>query len=128
LDESALSDLFDVPDEPFFVRGHVEGPTALSGLIFVGLFPTPMPLGPPLACSVSREPGLFMIGASPAGPLYLLAAGIPWSERPLDFLLNEQPCAARRISRSIRRPAKNGPLPSVHGRRSIRRSTRLSRS
>jgi AraC family transcriptional regulator len=90
LDESALSDLFEIPGEPFLVRGRVESTATLSGLIFVGLFPTPLPLGPPVACCVTRMPGPFAIGATPPGSLYLLAVGIPWSERPLDFLLNEQ--------------------------------------
>jgi AraC-like DNA-binding protein len=90
LNESSLSDLFEVPDASFFIRGTVETPAALFGLIFIGLFPAPIPLGPPLACSVIRKAGPFAIGAAPAGSGYLLAVGIPWSECPLDFLLNEQ--------------------------------------
>jgi hypothetical protein len=90
LNESSLSDLFDVPDQPPFVHGNVDSPTPFSGLIFVGLFPSPIPLGPPFACAVMREAGPFRIGGAPGTPTYLLAVGIPWSERPLDFLLNEQ--------------------------------------
>lgn len=90
LNESSLSDLFDVPNQPPFIHGSVDSLTPFFGLIFVGLFPTPIPIGPPFACSVIREAGSFMIGAAPVATTYLLAVGIPWSERPLDFLLNEQ--------------------------------------
>jgi AraC-like DNA-binding protein len=90
LNESALSQLFEHSPEPLSIRGKVISPAAFFGLIFTGIFPARIPLGPPVACSVTRQAGPFAIGAVPPGVGHLLAVGIPWSERPLDFLINEQ--------------------------------------
>src|SRR6185436_12642224 len=72
------------------VRGIVSAPPDFAGLIFVGLFPRPLPVTAPLACGVLTAPGEFTVGAVPRGRHHVLAVGIPWREHPLDFLLNEQ--------------------------------------
>jgi AraC family transcriptional regulator len=49
-------------------------------LIFVGLFPKPLPQGRPIACSVVTSPGPFAIGPIPDGRYYLLSTALPYLE------------------------------------------------
>src|SRR5262249_14766711 len=54
-------------------------PTA-ERLIFVGLFPKPLPQGRPIACAVETSPGSFAIGPIPDGRYWLFAAALPYFE------------------------------------------------
>ncbi len=49
-------------------------------LIFVGLFPQPLPQGRPIACTVVTSQGPFSITPIPDGRYYLLAAALPYFE------------------------------------------------
>jgi AraC-like DNA-binding protein len=69
------------------VRGSITAPGPLSGLIFIGLFPRPIPQGRPLACTVLPAPGAFHIHPVPDGRYYLFAAALPQSQRALAYLV-----------------------------------------
>lgn len=59
------------------VSGEVEAPEGFEGVIFVGLFATPMPSGRPSACALLHGPGPFRTGPLPDGVYHLFAAGVP---------------------------------------------------
>jgi AraC family transcriptional regulator len=74
------------PDEPG-ITGRVESPDGFSGPVLVGLFPTPIPQGRPVACAVLSGPGPYQIDDIPDGAYYAFAASFKSSEDPLDYLL-----------------------------------------
>jgi AraC-like DNA-binding protein len=53
---------------------------AAERLIFIGLFPKPLPQGRPIACTVVTSPGGFSIGPIHDGRYYLLSAALPYFE------------------------------------------------
>lgn len=60
------------------VRGFVTAPTVSAlGLIFLGIFPTRVPEGQPLSCTVLRRPGPFEMKNVPPGVWYLLGHSVP---------------------------------------------------
>jgi AraC-like DNA-binding protein len=65
------------------IGGYIHAPYPLSGPIFIGLFPKPLPQGTPCTCTVLTTPGLFHIASPPDGCYYLLATSLPWSPDPL---------------------------------------------
>jgi len=71
------------------VSGSISAPGPFTGLIFVGLFPRPIPRYRPVACLTLAAPGRFQIGLVPDGRYYLLAAALPWSQSALTYLLPE---------------------------------------
>lgn len=54
--------------------GTLHGPDGFCGMIFVALFPRPIPQGQPVACAILSEPGPFRIAGVPDGRWFLLAA------------------------------------------------------
>jgi AraC family transcriptional regulator len=62
------------------VTGRVHGPESFSGLIFIGLFPSPIPEGRPVACASIARPGEFMIARVPQGKYYVMALGMAWPD------------------------------------------------
>jgi AraC-like DNA-binding protein len=71
------------------VEGRVTAPADFSGLIFVGLFDSPIPEGRPVKCAVLTEPGRFVMHGAPDRPMYVFAMGFRWSEDPLVYLRND---------------------------------------
>jgi len=69
------------------LSGRITAPDLREGLIFVGLFPSPIPQSRPVACTVLTAPGPYHIAAVPNGRYYVLAAGFPTSTAPLARLL-----------------------------------------
>ncbi|BAG17431.1 putative AraC-family transcriptional regulator [Streptomyces griseus subsp. griseus NBRC 13350] len=62
------------------VRGFVTAPTVAElGLIFLGIFPTRVPEGQPISCTVLRTPGPFEMENVPPGVWYLLGHSVPAS-------------------------------------------------
>jgi AraC family transcriptional regulator len=71
------------------VHGRVTAPLDFSGLIFVGLFDSPIPEGRPVKCAVLTEPGPFVIHGVPHRPYYVFAMGFRSSDDPLVYLRND---------------------------------------
>lgn len=81
------------PDPP------LTGP-ATGGYIFVGLFPTAIPQGSPLACTLLAAPGEYRISAVPEGRYHLFAAAFPHADDPLDYLLPDDASLSVGMSQS----------------------------
>ena len=65
-------------------------PAGFSGLIFVGVFSSPVPQGRPIACTVMGSPGPYRVPRVPDGRNYLFAAAFDLSStHPNDFFLYE---------------------------------------
>jgi AraC-like DNA-binding protein len=69
------------------IQGHVQLPEAFSGLIFVGLFPDPIPQGQPVGCDLLSSPGRYQIGAVPDGRYWLFGSALAHTGDPLTYLL-----------------------------------------
>lgn len=86
--------------------GTICAPDAAARLVFVGLFPKPIPQVAPVACTLLLEPGPFQLVPVPDGRYYLLTAALPWSADPLNYML---PGGDLLVGRSA------GPLVRQHG-------------
>jgi AraC family transcriptional regulator len=60
------------------VSGRIIAPSRFQGLIFVGLFDTPIPQGKPLACAMPTEGGSYCIQDAPEGEFYLFGLGLEY--------------------------------------------------
>lgn len=67
--------------------GQISGPDAFTGLIFVGVFPKPIPQGRPPGCTLLSAPGRYLMKSLPDGCYYVLAVAMPLSEEPQTCLL-----------------------------------------
>src|SRR5215212_9439130 len=70
--------------------GQIFTPDNFAGLIFVGLFTTPIPQDRPVCCTLLSTPGPYRIAHVPNGTYYEFAAAFPWSEEPLGYMLPDQ--------------------------------------
>ncbi len=68
------------------VRGRIHMMHAFTGLIFIGLFPKPIPQGRPVRCTRLTAPGAFHIDMVPDGRYYLMVAAMPLCDNA-DMLL-----------------------------------------
>jgi AraC family transcriptional regulator len=71
------------------VSGTITAPGPFTGLIFVGLFPRPIPQGRPTACVTLAAPGRYHISLVPDGQHYLFCAALPRSQSALAYLVPE---------------------------------------
>src|SRR5262249_12905496 len=71
------------------IKGEVSAPDNFSGIIFVGLFPTPIPQGRPVGCNVLAAQGDYHIPVARDGAYYVFAAGFPRPEDSLESMLAE---------------------------------------
>ncbi|HZR38951.1 MAG TPA: AraC family transcriptional regulator [Ktedonobacteraceae bacterium] len=69
------------------LNGRIHTVSTFNGLIFIGLFPKPLPQGRPVRCTVLSAPGPFCIDSIPAGRYYVMVAAFPLSDDPQAFLL-----------------------------------------
>ncbi|WP_079508903.1 helix-turn-helix domain-containing protein [Mesobacillus jeotgali] len=70
------------------VRCKIEAPENFKGLIFVGLFPRPIPDQRPIIGTALRHSVCEVtLKRVPSGTYYALAAAIPWSLNPRDYFL-----------------------------------------
>ncbi|MDQ2830270.1 MAG: helix-turn-helix transcriptional regulator [Chloroflexota bacterium] len=69
------------------VSGVVRAPDVTPGLIFIGLFPTPIPQSAPIGSALLDGPGAYHIPWVPDGRYYAMAAAFPASARGLTYLL-----------------------------------------
>ena len=95
------------PSEGTLLEGSIEGGSLANGLIFLGLFETPIPQTRPVSCAVLARSGEFRIQIPEDGRFFLFAAGMARFENPLDFLHH---------SGSIRGLASAGPFTAEAGR------------
>ncbi|NMO96101.1 AraC family transcriptional regulator [Paenibacillus lemnae] len=80
------------------IRCHIQAPAYFQGIVFVGLFPRPIPDERPAAGNVtafSNSEKVCTIKTSKPGSYYVLAAGIPWSLNPKDYFLLHQSLRAK---------------------------------
>jgi AraC family transcriptional regulator len=69
------------------VSGVVRAPDAAPGLIFIGLFPTPIPQSAPIGSALLDGPGAYHIPWVPDGCYYAMAAAFPVGAHGLTYLL-----------------------------------------
>lgn len=67
--------------------GRVSAPDAFKGLIFVGLFPKPIPQGRPVCSTLLSSPGRYFMKSLPDGCYYVLASAIPLMAARQGYLL-----------------------------------------
>ncbi len=96
------------------LRGFVETPPEVDGLIFLGLFADPIPQGRPRSCAILGSAGPFRVHLPDDGQYHLFAAGMARFEDALDFL---RPSVAIRavasvgpFGRNAMRTTSTGPL------------------
>lgn len=78
--------VFNRPGERNTIEGYVDLPRHFDGLIFIGLFPDPLPQGAPLSCAVLSKPGPYSLGSIPEGTYYIFATAIQRSGDLLEML------------------------------------------
>jgi AraC family transcriptional regulator len=61
------------------LTGQLAATPDFNGLIFVGLFETPIPQSKPVACTIVSHTGPYSIRHVPEGEFHLFALGLPWS-------------------------------------------------
>jgi AraC family transcriptional regulator len=67
--------------------GRLSIPHSFEGLIYIGLFPSPIPQGRPVACTLLTSPGTYTVSTIPDGKYYVFAAAFSLSDDPLAYLL-----------------------------------------
>ncbi len=66
---------------------HIKAPPNFNGLVFVGLFPRPIPDQKPIEGTVLLNEGICTFTHVPKGTYYILAAAIHWSKNPKDYFI-----------------------------------------
>jgi hypothetical protein len=89
---ASLLESWSARPEDFFspgscVTGKVKTPDGFLGIVFLGLFPTAIPQGNPLAGTLLTASGPFHIGPLRDGKYFLFAAAFPHTENLLAYLL-----------------------------------------
>ncbi len=69
------------------LSGHIYTNRPFSGIIFMGLFPKPIPQARPVVGTLLYAPGSYRLGPVPDGSYYLMVAAFPLSENPQTYLL-----------------------------------------
>lgn len=72
------------------IGGQVKISEAFVGLIFIGLFPAPIPQGQPAGCALLTRPGPYRIAPVADGSYWLFAAAFAHSSDPLAYLLPDR--------------------------------------
>ncbi|MGZ9583510.1 AraC family transcriptional regulator [Paenibacillus marinisediminis] len=68
------------------IHCRIEAPLSFNGIIFVGLFPRPIPDQKPIVgTAINLRERTCQLRNIPTGTYYVLAAGIPWSLNPKDY-------------------------------------------
>lgn len=67
--------------------GRISVPATFRGVIYVGLFSSPIPQGAPLRCTRLSAPGVYLLPNIPDGVYYLRAAAFPATADPRRALL-----------------------------------------
>jgi AraC family transcriptional regulator len=86
VDKQSIS---QVNDSPASIFGTVTSSQPFDGPVFIGLFKEAMPQGAPVSCTIADGCGNFRLPAVDEGEYFLFAAGLPWSEPAVSYLLSE---------------------------------------
>lgn len=74
----------------------VEAPASFNGIIFVGLFPRPIPDQKPITGTALYQGNRVCVFSNvPKGTYFVLAAGVPWSLNPKSYFLLDQSLRAK---------------------------------
>ncbi|HET8841826.1 MAG TPA: AraC family transcriptional regulator [Ktedonobacteraceae bacterium] len=76
----SLLGMFNQRSGKMAVEGSIEVPMPFDGLIFVGLFTSPIPQSAPVSCTVLTGSGRYSLPASPEGKYYLFATAVQKEE------------------------------------------------
>lgn len=71
------------------LEGIITTPEEFDGVVLVGLFPTAIPQGKPVVCTMALNQGRYSLRSIPDGDYYLFAAGLPLSGDPIDSFRND---------------------------------------
>lgn len=108
VDPSAVERLPAAGDDralsPSMVNAHVIAPVGFAGTIFVGLFPSAIPQGQPIACGVRHETGVCTLGPVPDGTYYILSAAVPRGADALRYVLCDRELRGRAGPVEVRGP------------------------
>lgn len=66
---------------------HIKAPLQFKGLVFIGLFPRPIPDQKPILGTVLLNKGTCTFADVPNGTYYILVAGLHWSANPKDYFM-----------------------------------------
>ncbi|WP_308314761.1 AraC family transcriptional regulator [Bacillus sp. V3-13] len=81
----------DVSNQSPCIHCHMQVPSSFKGLIFVGLFPRPIPDQRPVAgTALHHTKRIHSFANVPPGQYYVLAAGIPWSLNPKNYFVYDK--------------------------------------
>lgn len=70
--------------------GRVRCAETFAGVIYIGLFPKPIPQGRPVRWMCLTKPGPYMLTRVPDGSFYALAIAFPVADHPQTYLLPDQ--------------------------------------
>ncbi|MGO4694758.1 helix-turn-helix domain-containing protein [Paenibacillus sp. 2TAB26] len=71
------------------IEGNVKASESLHGVICIGLFPRPIPMGKPMGCTMVFESGAYVIPNVPDGTYYIMSIAFSW-DASLDEYLHPQ--------------------------------------
>lgn len=83
--KNSLAQIRQCPEKSM-IEGKITASRPFEGLIFIGVFPDPVPQGPPVSYTVVAEPGNYALTLIPEGKYYLLAATLPCSDDVIEIL------------------------------------------
>lgn len=72
------------------VKGEIEVPETFHGVICIGLFPKPIPMGKPIGCTMIFEPGAYSIPNIPDGTYHIMSLGFTWDATLDEYLHPKQ--------------------------------------
>ncbi|WP_407270336.1 helix-turn-helix domain-containing protein [Radiobacillus sp. PE A8.2] len=82
-DEVILNTKFNSP----IITINLDVPNSFKGLIFIGLFPRPIPDQKPIMGTVVKDQTRCVFTCIPPGNYFIMAAAIPWSMNPKDYFI-----------------------------------------
>lgn len=69
------------------LSGHIEAPEGFRGSIFIGVFPSTIPQGIPMGCTLLTASGRYDVAGLRDGTYYVMAAAMPPLANPLAYLV-----------------------------------------
>ncbi|MET3698258.1 helix-turn-helix protein [Bacillus oleivorans] len=73
-----------------YVTSYIEAPASFKGLIFIGLFPRPIPdQRPAVGTAIKHTQKYCVFSEVPKGEYYVMAAGLPWGLNPKNYIISK---------------------------------------